>query len=76
LWRDLFNFAGRLWSLLEDTRQNKAEIKEMRQELRALAFEVRRLAENDAHEREKLAPRLENELLRFERRLSASKHKG
>ena len=76
MWRDLFNFAGRLWGLLEDIQQNKAEIKEMRQELRALAFEVRRLAENDAHGREKLALRLENELLRFKRRLPGTRRKG
>ena len=60
MWRDIFSFAERLWTLLEDTRQNKSEIKEMRQELRALAYEVRRLAEHDAHEREKLLLRLEN----------------
>ena len=76
MWRDLFNFAGRLWGLLEDTQQNKTEIKEMRKELHALAFEVRRFAEFDAHEREKLALRLENELLRFDRRLPGGRHKG
>ncbi len=76
MWRDVFNFAGRLWGLLEDTRQNKAEIKQMRQELRMLAFEVRRLAEHGAHEREKLLLKLENQLLRFERRLPGGKHKA
>jgi hypothetical protein len=37
--------------------------------VQALAFEVRRIDENGAHEREKTALRLENALLRFERRL-------
>jgi hypothetical protein len=32
---------------------------------------LRRTQENDAHEREKLALRLANELLKFERRLPA-----
>jgi hypothetical protein len=34
-----------------------------------LVFEVRRTQENHAHEREKLALRLENEMLKLERRL-------
>jgi hypothetical protein len=34
-----------------------------------LAYEVHRNHENEAHEREKMALRLENALLRFERRL-------
>ncbi len=38
--------------------------------------ELRRVSEHDGHEREKLALRLENELLRFERRLPGGKHKG
>lgn len=74
--RDILNFAGRLWTLLEDTQQNKREIKELRQELRTLPYEVRRLAEHDAHEREKLALQLENQLLRFERRLPGPRHRG
>jgi hypothetical protein len=41
-----------------------------------LAFELSRVAERDAHEREKLALRLQNDLLRFERRLPEGKHKG
>jgi len=75
MWRDVFNFANRLWRLLEDTEQNKTEIRDLRRELRdltaevrALAYEMRRGSEQDAHEREKLGLRLENELLRFERR--------
>ena len=83
MWRHFFNFAGRLWSLLDDTQQNKTEIKELRREfrdltaeVRHLSYELRRVAETDGHEREKLALRLENVLLRFERRLPGSKQKG
>ena len=78
--RDLFSFTNWLWRLLENTEQNKTEIKEIRKELRdltaevrSLAFDMRRLAEHDSHEREKLVLRLENELLRFERRLPEPK---
>jgi len=49
--------------------------------LERLAYEVRRVSEkvdraseNEAHEREKLALRLQNELLKFERRLPPAKH--
>ena len=82
MWKQVFDFSGRLWGLLEDTQQNKSEIKALRPELRdltadvrALAYELRRVAEHDLHEREKLALRLENELLRFELRLPAPKGK-
>ena len=57
-----------------------AEIKELRQELKdliavvqRLAYEIHRASENEAHEREKLVLRLENELLKFERRLPSGK---
>lgn len=32
MWRQVFDFTGRLWGLLEDTQRNKTEIKELRQE--------------------------------------------
>ncbi len=57
-------------------RAEPVEIKELREELddltsavERLAYEVRRGQENETHEREKLLLRLENELLKFERRL-------
>ncbi len=57
-------------------RAEPREIKELRQELddltsavERLAYEVRRNRENEAHEREKLVLRLENELLKFEHRI-------
>jgi hypothetical protein len=71
-----FGFGGQFWRIAEDTERNTAAIKELRQELREmgqlvnwLAFELRRLKENEAHEREKVSLSLQNELLRFERRL-------
>ena len=82
MWRQLLTLASRVWNLTEDTVQNKAEIKELRQQLDALAMEVRdlahelgRVAEHEAHERERWVLKLENELLRFERRLPGTKQK-
>ena len=63
-------------------RQNRADIKELQnqfEELTAvvqeLAFEVRRNKENETHEREKLVLKLENAMLKFERRLTSGKAK-
>jgi hypothetical protein len=57
--KQLATLAFRLWDLTEDAAENKAEIKELRQQLDALALEVRDLAreirrvvEYDAHERQ------------------------
>ena len=80
MWKHLFALVVRGWNLFEETAQNKAALKELQLEVeqltdkvQLLAFELQRVAERDAHEREKLALRLENELLRFERRLPASR---
>jgi hypothetical protein len=77
--KKLYELAKQLFVLIQESQQNKSEIKELRQELKELtaavqriAYEVHRLGENDAHEREKLALRLENELLKFERRLPSA----
>ena len=80
MWKHLFDLVVRGWSLFEETANNKAAIKELQLEVeqltdkvQLLAFELQRVAERGDHEREKLALRLENELLRFERRLPAAR---
>ena len=82
MWKSAFKLAAQVWRLVQDTERNTKAIDAMRDEMNAiwraldgLAFEVRRNAQNDAHEREKLALRLENALLKFERRLPPA-HKG
>ena len=77
--KKLYELAKQLFVLIQESQRNKNEIKELRQELKELtaavqrvAYEVHRLGENDEHEREKLALRLENELLKFERRLPST----
>jgi hypothetical protein len=78
MFKQLYDLLKQMLVLARETQQNKAEIKELRQELKELTsvvqrlvYEVHRTGENEAHEREKLALRLENELLKFERRLSS-----
>ena len=83
MWKSAFKLAAQVWHLVQDTERNAKAIEAMRDEmdtmwraLESLAFEVRRNAENDSHEREKLALRLENEMLKFERKLLPPPRKG
>ena len=83
MWKAFFHLFGQLLTLARDTDRNKEEIEKLREEfdrltlvVHGLAHELRRASEHEGHEREKLALRLENELLRFERRLPEGKHKG
>ena len=82
MWKQLFKLAKQLITLAEDMERGKARQKELQDHVEGLTatvqwvvFELRRQAEHDAHEREKLALRLENELLRIEKRLPACKQK-
>ena len=72
----MLQVATRFWKVAEETQRNSTAIRELRQEvdeigrvLDRVLYELQRQKENEAHEREKLTLRLENELLRFERRL-------
>ena len=79
----LKQFAEYVLDLLNtarDTRQNKQAIADLREELAQLAsaverisFELRSIREGERREREKLALRMENALLRLEHQLSAQK---
>jgi uncharacterized protein YoxC len=76
--------------LTQRTEQNQIEIEELRQELKELSaavkelnttvqrliYELHRVSENERHEREKMALRLENEMLKFERRLPQGRSDG
>lgn len=80
MWKQIFDMAKRLLLLAEDTKRNRDEIKELRQEVRnltaaveRLAYEIHRVSEKDDHEREKIVLKLDNALLRFERRLPSGK---
>jgi hypothetical protein len=74
MWKELLAYFTHLLTLADATEQNRAEIKGIRKELDALTASVQLLAHDQRHDMEKLALRLENELLKFERRLPPSKH--
>lgn len=80
MWEKIWDLLTKTIALAKQTDQNTTDIKELQREVRELnswlerlAYEVQKTRENDRHEREKLALRLENELLKFERRLPAAK---
>ena len=83
MWKQLLTLARQMLNLAEDTERNKTRIQELQDDVERLTgqvqwltFEFRRVMENEAHERGKLALQMENQLLRFERRLpSAGKSK-
>lgn len=77
--KQLYDLLKKLLLVAHESQQNKTEIKELRQEIKdltavvqRLAYEIHRVSENEAHEREKMSLRLENELLKFERRLPSA----
>jgi len=76
MWHERYDALKQLITLNQTVEKHAADINQIQRELKELtaavqhlAYEVRRTQENEAHEREKVALRLENALLRFERRL-------
>ena len=83
MWEKIWDLLSKVATLTKDTDRNSQEIKEIRADIRdiyskleRLAYEIQKTREEDRHEREKLALRLENELLKFERRLPSGDEKG
>lgn len=77
--KQLYELAERLLTVTRDIRDNQSKIKKLESQVetlsetvRELAFELRRIRENDVHEREKLTLRMENAVLHLERRLLSS----
>lgn len=80
MWKKLLTLAQNLVTLGKELEQNRVDIKEIRRDLLNLTLTVQRLAdeiklssERESHGREKLVLKLENELLKFERRLPPAK---
>lgn len=80
MWKQLTEWLTQMIVLARETQRNSDDIKQMRREIddltravERLAYEIRRVHDEEKHEREMLALRLENELLKFERRLAAGK---
>ena len=91
MWKQIYRWVAQILLLSRDTRQNRLDIEEMREELSQLTGTVEKLLSDtqriqekfdhvqalEASEREKMVLRLENEMLRFERRLLADdRYKG
>lgn len=83
MWKKLLTLAAHFWRLAEETQRNRKQIETLQSEVRSiwraidlLSFEFQKTRESDAHEREKLLLRLENVLLRFERRLPPPSKQG
>jgi len=81
VWKEFFSLFRQLLTVAQDTDRNKTEIEKLREELhelttvvQSIVHELRRVAEHDSHEREKLLLRLQNELIKFERRLPGGKY--
>ena len=80
MWDKFWDLLTKTITLSKQTDQNTNDIKELQREVREihtwlerLAYEVKRTRDDERHEREKLSLRLENELLKFERRLPSGK---
>jgi len=81
MWQKIADMTKTLFNFGETLSQNRADIKDLQREVRQLSTAVQLLAqelhhvrENEAHEREKMALRLENTLLKQGRQLSAPKN--
>lgn len=82
MWKQLSEWLTQIIMLAKETQRNSDDIKQIRREMdemgraiERLAYEIKRTQDEDRHEREKLALRLENELLKFERRLPSGKER-
>lgn len=76
MWKQLTEWLTQMIMLAKETQRNQDDIKQIRREIdemaraiERLAYEIRHTKDGERHDREKLTLRLENELLKFERRL-------
>lgn len=83
MWKKLYEVLTRLFALTQKVERHDKEIVELRQEIKELTsvmqrlvYEIQRISEREMHEREKMQLRLENQLLRFQRRLPPGKDEG
>ena len=83
MWKEIWEAIKHFITVAEDSKRNREEIKEVRRQMDDMmrimertAYEIKHVADIDKHEREKLALRLENELLKFERRLPSGDSKS
>ena len=86
MWKEVFSGIKEAFTQTEKTRQNTDDIKEFRRDIQALESRVEKLTvlviqlsqeiqhhkSDTAKDHENLALRLENEMLKFERRLPSA----
>lgn len=72
-WQQVYQYSRQLLDLTQKVDRHDADIEKMRQEIKGLTDAIQRLAyevkldrETEARDRENLALRIENQLLRFE----------
>lgn len=87
MWTKIFEFAKETILLTREVQQNKTDIKDIRDEVKELrnqvqnltllvqrlSFEMQQISEREQSERREMALKLENEMLKFERRLPSGK---
>ena len=76
MWKKLYEVLSRLLALTQKVERHDKEILGLQQEVKnltavvqRLVYEIQRISERETNERDKMQLRLENQLLRFERRL-------
>lgn len=76
MWKKLYELLEQLVTLAQRVSRHDKQVEELRQEVRELtgmmhrlAIEVNRLADRQTSDREKMELWVENQMLRFERRL-------
>lgn len=80
--RQILDAVRYVFTLTQSLEESKRETAELRQEVeqltelvRHLTYDLRYSLNDEKHEREKLALKIENEMLRFERRLPPGKER-
>jgi Skp family chaperone for outer membrane proteins len=76
MWKKLYEVLSRLLALTQKVERHDKEILGLQQEVKdltavaqRLVYELQRISDRENHERDNMQLRLENQLLRFERRL-------
>jgi len=80
MWKKIYDLLEQLVTLAQRVSRHDKQIEELRQEVRELtgmvhrlAMEVNRMADRQTSDREKLELWVENQILKFERRLSPAR---
>ncbi len=70
---DIQDVKQKLNDLQNDIKDLQREMRDLARGFDRLAYEIRRVSDNEAQERKMIALQLENDMLKFERRLPVSK---